>query len=53
MNSPAALKAVIPAPLLMEELIERSTRIQLVPDQLPTQAVYPVSGLATLPLWIR
>ena len=50
---PGAPLARMELRLLMEELLERSTRIQLVPDQLPTQAVYPVSGLATLPLWIR
>ncbi len=37
----------------MEELLERTSRIQLVPDKSPTSARYPASGFATLPLRIR
>ncbi len=50
---PGAPLARMELRLLMEALLERTTRIQPVPDQWPSQAVYPASGLATLPLWIR
>ncbi len=50
---PGAPLARMELRLLMEALLERTTRIQPVPDQWPSQAVYPASGLATLPLRIR
>ena len=50
---PGAPLARMELRLLMEALLERTTGIQPVPDQWPSQAVYPASGLATLPLRIR
>lgn len=50
---PGAPLARMELRVIMEELLERTTGVQPIPDKLPTKAVYPASGLATLPLWIR
>lgn len=50
---PGAPLARMELRLSMEELLERSSRIQPVPDKPTTRAVYPASGFATLPLRIR
>ena len=50
---PGAPLARMELRIIMEELLERTTGIQPVPDRSPTNAVYPASGFATLPLQIR
>jgi len=50
---PGAPLARLELRVLLEELLERTTGIGPVADQPPTLAVYPASGFATLPLWIR
>ena len=50
---PGAPLARMEIRLAMEELLERTTRISLVPDQPATWAVYPASGFATLPVALR
>ena len=50
---PGAPLARMEIRLAMEELLGRTTRISLVPDQPPTWAVYPASGFATLPVALR
>lgn len=50
---PGAPLARMELRLIIEELLERTTNIQLVGDKAPTNAVYPASGFATLPLRIE
>ncbi|MEO8418800.1 MAG: cytochrome P450 [Methylophilaceae bacterium] len=50
---PGAPLASMEMRVCMEELLERTSRIQPVPDKSPTSARYPASGFATLPLRIR
>ena len=50
---PGATLARMELRVSMEELLERTTRIQPVPDKSPTPAVYPASGFATLSMRIR
>ena len=50
---PGAPLARMEMRVALEELLARSTQIQLVPDKPPTRAVYPASGFATLPLQIE
>lgn len=50
---PGAPLARMELRLMIEELLERTTSIQLVGDKAPTNAVYPASGFATLPLRIE
>jgi cytochrome P450 len=38
---------------VMEQLLKHTTWIELVPGRSPTNAVYPASGFATMPLRIR
>ncbi len=49
---PGAPLARMELRVIMEELLKRTTAIEPVPDKLPTNAVYPASGFATLPLRI-
>lgn len=50
---PGAPLARMEIRLAMEELLGRTTRISLVPDQPATWAVYPSSGFATLPVALQ
>lgn len=50
---PGAPLARMELRVAMEELLERTSRIQPVPDKSPTNAVYPASGFAALPLQIQ
>ncbi len=50
---PGAPLARMELRVAMEELLERTSGIQPVPDKSPTNAVYPASGFAALPLQIR
>ena len=50
---PGAPLARLEIRLAMEELLGRTTRISLVPDQPATWAVYPSSGFATLPVALQ
>lgn len=50
---PGAPLARMEMRVVMEELLARTTRIDPIPDKLPTQALYPASGLGTLFLKIR
>lgn len=50
---PGAPLARMELRVILEELLKRTTGIEPVSDKSPTNAVYPASGFATLPLWIR
>lgn len=50
---PGALLARTEMRIVMEELLERTASIEPVAGKSPTHAMYPASGLATLPLRIR
>ncbi|MDE2118290.1 MAG: cytochrome P450 [Betaproteobacteria bacterium] len=50
---PGAPLARMEMRIFLEELLERTTRIQPAPGKAPTRAVYPASGFATLPLRVR
>ncbi len=50
---PGAPLARLELQVVMEELLARSTAIELVSDNSPTNATYPESGFCTLPLRIR
>jgi len=50
---PGAPLARMELRVIMEELLKRTTAIDPVPDKLPTNAVYPASGFAALPLRIE
>jgi cytochrome P450 len=50
---PGAPLARMEMRVAMEELLARTTRIDPIPGRPPTNAVYPASGFATLPLRIR
>jgi len=50
---PGAPLARMELRVIMDELLERTIGIQPVPGKSPTNAVYPASGFATLPLGIR
>jgi cytochrome P450 len=47
---PGAPLARLEMRVAMEELLARTTRLELLPDQMPTKAVFPASGFSTLPL---
>lgn len=47
---PGAPLARMEMRVFMEELLKRTTQIQLAPNQPPTKAVYPASGFAVLPV---
>ncbi|MEO6906279.1 MAG: cytochrome P450 [Abditibacteriaceae bacterium] len=47
---PGAPLARMEMRVFMEELLKRTTQIGLIPNQLPTKAVYPASGFAALPV---
>jgi len=50
---PGAPLARMELRVIMEELLKRTTAIDPVPGKLPTNAVYPASGFAALPLRIE
>lgn len=50
---PGAPLARLELCVVMEELLRRTQRLDLVPDQPPQTAVYPASGFASLPLRIE
>ncbi|MBN2685834.1 MAG: cytochrome P450 [Pontiellaceae bacterium] len=50
---PGAPLARMELRVVMDEILESTTVIQPVPDKSPTNAVYPASGFATLPVRIR
>ena len=50
---PGAPLARMEMRVCLEQLLERTTRIQDVPGKAPRLAVYPASGFATLPLQVR
>lgn len=50
---PGAPLARMEMRVCLEQLLERTTRIQDVPGNAPSLAVYPASGFATLPLQVR
>ncbi|MGE5242181.1 MAG: cytochrome P450, partial [Bacteroidota bacterium] len=50
---PGAPLARMELRVIMEELLKRTTAIDPAPDKLPTNAVYPASGFAALPLRIE
>ncbi len=50
---PGAALARMEMRVVMEELLERTTSFQMIADKPPTNAVYPGSGFATLPLYLR
>lgn len=50
---PGAPLARMELRVIMEELLERTAAIDAVPDKSPTNAVYPASGFATLPLRMK
>lgn len=50
---PGAPLARMEMRLVMEELLARTTRISLIPEKPPTNAIYPASGFASLSLRIR
>jgi cytochrome P450 len=50
---PGAPLARLEMRVCLAELLEHSTDIRLVPERPPTKAVYPASGIAELPLWVR
>jgi cytochrome P450 len=50
---PGAPLARMEMRIVMEELLARTTLISLIPEELPTNAIYPASGYASLPLRIR
>lgn len=50
---PGAPLARMELRVVMEELLKHTTRIELVPGRSPTNAVYPASGFATMPLRIQ
>jgi len=50
---PGAPLARMELRVVMEELLGRTSRLDLVPDKPPTKAVYPASGFATLPMRIE
>ena len=47
---PGAPLARLEMRVFMEELLKRTSSIQLIPNQPPTNAVYPASGFAMLPV---
>jgi cytochrome P450 len=50
---PGAPLARLQMRVCLEELLERTARIELAPEKPPTNAIYPASGFAELPLSIR
>lgn len=50
---PGAPLARLELRVVMEELLERTDHIDLVPGKEPVTATYPASGFSSLPLWIR
>ena len=50
---PGAPLARLELRVVMEELLERTDHIELVPGKEPAKAAYPASGFSSLPLWIR
>lgn len=50
---PGAPLARLELRIIMEELLQRCSRIALVPGKEPENAVYPGSGYSKLPLWIE
>jgi cytochrome P450 len=50
---PGAPLARMELRVVMEELLERTARIEAVPGKSPTNAVYPASGFSNLPLIVR
>lgn len=50
---PGAPLARLELRVILEELLQRSTRIGLALDKGPVNAVYPASGFVSLPLWIQ
>lgn len=50
---PGAPLARMEMRVCLEQLLERTTRIQDAPGKAPSLAVYPASGFATLPLQVR
>lgn len=50
---PGAPLARMEMRVAMEELLARTTQIDLIPERPPTGASYPASGFATLPMRIR
>jgi cytochrome P450 len=50
---PGAPLARLEMRICLDELLKRTTAIQLIPEQPPTLAVYPASGFAELPVVVR
>lgn len=50
---PGAPLARLELRIIMEELLQRTSRITLAPGEKPVKAVYPASGFSLLPLWIQ
>ncbi|OFW64366.1 MAG: cytochrome [Actinobacteria bacterium RBG_13_63_9] len=50
---PGAPLARLELQVAMEELLRRTTAIELAPDKSPTNATYPASGVSALPLKIQ
>jgi len=50
---PGAPLARLEMRVVLEELLRRTSRIELIPDKRPTGAVYPAGGFASLPLRIE
>lgn len=50
---PGAPLARLELRVVMEELLERTGHIGLVPGKEPVQATYPAGGFSSLPMWIR
>jgi cytochrome P450 len=49
---PGAPLARLEMRVALEELLARTTQLELLPDQPPTRAVFPASGFSTLPLQV-
>lgn len=50
---PGAPLARMEMRVFMEELLKRTTQIELIPNELPSKAVYPASGYAVLPVKLQ
>lgn len=50
---PGAPLARLEMRVCLEEILKRTSTIRLVPGQVPTNAIYPASGFAELPIVVR